>query len=143
MACGNSVMIAHARLSATYKQAKVALASCERRTSAWANKAEALVSYAKMADDDSLRPLADRIQARAVHRIRSIRIGSATRRGLHLLKLRIGCGNVSSPAQATHCRAFGEVKNAFTDLTAPHFFIPTYLKSRNRRVQHHQTFPQI
>ena len=35
----------------------------------WANKAEALASYAKMADDDSLRIMADRIQARAVRRI--------------------------------------------------------------------------
>ena len=35
----------------------------------WANKAEALASYAKMADDDSLRQMADRIQARAVRRM--------------------------------------------------------------------------
>ena len=34
----------------------------------WANKAEALASYAKMADDDSMRKMADRIQARAVRR---------------------------------------------------------------------------
>ncbi len=48
-----------------------ALASCERidECKTWANKAEALASYAKMADDDSLRLLADRIQARAVRRM--------------------------------------------------------------------------
>jgi hypothetical protein len=34
-----------------------------------ANKAEALASYAKMADDDTLRQLADGIQARAVRRM--------------------------------------------------------------------------
>lgn len=66
-----NVDIAHARLPATYEQAKLALASCERIDECWewANKAEALASYAKMADDDSLRILADRIQARAVRRM--------------------------------------------------------------------------
>lgn len=66
-----NVDIAHARLPATYEQAKVALASCERldECQEWANKAEALASYAKMADDDSLRMLADRIQSRAVNRM--------------------------------------------------------------------------
>lgn len=34
----------------------------------WANKAEALASYAKQADDDTLRKQADRIQARAIRR---------------------------------------------------------------------------
>jgi hypothetical protein len=34
----------------------------------WADKAEALASYARMADDDELRTLADRIQANAVWR---------------------------------------------------------------------------
>lgn len=63
--------IAAARLPATYEQAKVALASCASLDECqdWANKAEALASYAKMADDDSLRKLADRIQARAVRRM--------------------------------------------------------------------------
>lgn len=66
-----NVDIAHARLPATYEQAKNALASCERLDECqdWANKAEALASYAKMADDDTLRALADRIQARAVRRM--------------------------------------------------------------------------
>ena len=34
----------------------------------WADKAEALASYAKQADDDTLRKHADRIQARAIRR---------------------------------------------------------------------------
>lgn len=48
-----------------------ALASCERidECKDWADKAEALATYAKMADDDSLRMLADRIQSRAVGRM--------------------------------------------------------------------------
>jgi hypothetical protein len=63
--------IAQAQLPATYEQAKTALASCASidECQDWANKAEALASYAKMADDDSLRQLADRIQARAVRRM--------------------------------------------------------------------------
>ncbi|GAC1573012.1 MAG: hypothetical protein NVS3B5_02280 [Sphingomicrobium sp.] len=66
-----NIEIAKARLPATYEQAKVALASCANidECQDWANKAEALASYAKMADDDSLRVLADRIQARAVRRM--------------------------------------------------------------------------
>jgi len=66
-----NIEIASARLPETYEQAKIALASCERIDECWewANKAEALASYAKMADDDTLRLLADRIQARAVSRM--------------------------------------------------------------------------
>jgi hypothetical protein len=66
-----NIEIASARFPATYEQAKVALASCQKidECQTWANKAEALASYAKMADDDSLRTMADRIQARAVRRM--------------------------------------------------------------------------
>lgn len=60
----------HARLPATYEQAKVALSQCVSidECQDWADKAEALASYAKQADDDTLRKMADRIQARAVRR---------------------------------------------------------------------------
>src|SRR6185369_4811300 len=65
-----NINVARARLPETYEQAKTALSNCvsidECRD--WANKAEALASYAKQADDDTLRKLADRIQARAVRR---------------------------------------------------------------------------
>lgn len=62
--------IANARLPQTYEAAKTALAQCERidECQEWANKAEALAAYARMSDDDTLRKLADRIQARAVRR---------------------------------------------------------------------------
>jgi hypothetical protein len=64
-------MSARAHLIARTAPSFFALASCERIDECWewANKAEALASYAKMADDDSLRVLADRIQARAVRRM--------------------------------------------------------------------------
>lgn len=66
-----NIEIASARLPESYEQAKLALASCASidECNEWANKAEALASYAKMADDDSLRQLADRIQPRAVRRM--------------------------------------------------------------------------
>lgn len=59
-----------ARLPAVYESAKLALAECSRidECKDWANKAEALASYARQADDDTLRKTADRIQARAIRR---------------------------------------------------------------------------
>lgn len=59
-----------ARLPVSYEAAKNALSNCVTLDECqdWANKAEALASYAKQADDDTLRKLADRIQARAVRR---------------------------------------------------------------------------
>lgn len=64
------VDVSSARLPETYENAKNALANCVQvdECQQWANKAEALASYAKQADDDTLRKLADRIQARAVRR---------------------------------------------------------------------------
>lgn len=63
--------VANAKLPQTYESAKNALSSCASidECQDWADKAEALASYAKMADDDTLRKLADRIQARAVRRM--------------------------------------------------------------------------
>jgi hypothetical protein len=63
--------VANAKLPQTYENAKTALANCASidECQEWADKAEALASYAKMADDDTLRKLADRIQARAVRRM--------------------------------------------------------------------------
>ncbi len=65
-----NISVAHARLPQAYEQAKAALANCASidECQTWANKAEALASYAKQADDDTLRKQADRIQARAIRR---------------------------------------------------------------------------
>jgi hypothetical protein len=62
--------ISTARLPATYEAAKSALAECSRidECQKWADKAEALASYAKQARDDQMRKMADRIQARAIRR---------------------------------------------------------------------------
>jgi hypothetical protein len=62
--------ISHARLPVIYEQAKTALIECAQidECAKWANKADALASYAKQAEDSSLRKMADRIQARAIRR---------------------------------------------------------------------------
>lgn len=62
---------AHARLPETYEAAKTALATCTRidECQDWADKALALASYARQADDDTLVNHARRIQARAVRRV--------------------------------------------------------------------------
>ena len=66
----NLPSIAHAKLPGTYESARSALAKCSRidECADWANKAEALASYAKQAGDDTMRKMADRIQARAIRR---------------------------------------------------------------------------
>ena len=62
--------ISDARLPRTYEAATRALAECSRidECMEWADKAQALASYAKQAKDDQLRKMADRIQARAINR---------------------------------------------------------------------------
>jgi hypothetical protein len=64
------INIAHARLPETYASAKTALANCASidECQDWANKAEALASYARMSDDEQLENLAKRIRARAIRR---------------------------------------------------------------------------
>jgi hypothetical protein len=63
-------VIHNAKLPQSYEAAKNALAECSRidECQEWADKAEALASYAKQAKDEQLRKLADRIQARAIRR---------------------------------------------------------------------------
>jgi len=64
------IPIAKAPLPTSYDTAKQALASCASvdECKDWADKAQALASYARQADDDSLLKLATRIQARAIRR---------------------------------------------------------------------------
>ena len=62
--------ISDAALPGTYERAKEALARCHAidECKDWADKAAALASYAKQADDHSLQKLALRIQSRAIRR---------------------------------------------------------------------------
>lgn len=75
--------IRSARLPDTYVAAKNALATCERidECKEWADKAEALASYAKQAKDETMRKLADRIQARAIRRCSELLKKIPTRHG--------------------------------------------------------------
>jgi hypothetical protein len=59
-----------ARLPVTYEAAQKALAECSRvdECKEWADKAQALASYARQAKDNTLHQLALRIQARATRR---------------------------------------------------------------------------
>lgn len=66
----NLPSISAAKLPVVYTAAVNALAECSRidECQQWADKAEALASYAKQANDESMRKMADRIQARAIRR---------------------------------------------------------------------------
>jgi len=59
-----------ARLPETYEAARVALSECQQvdECKDWADKAAALASYAKQAEDDQLERMAQRIRARAIRR---------------------------------------------------------------------------
>lgn len=60
----------NAPLPQMYERAREALAECSRvdECKDWADKAQALASYARQADDDTLYKMARRIQGRAVRR---------------------------------------------------------------------------
>ena len=62
--------LAKANLPQVYQRAVAALAECERldEAASWADKAAALASYARQADDVELENMARRIRARAVRR---------------------------------------------------------------------------
>lgn len=59
-----------AKLPIVYERATQALAECSRidECKEWANKAEAIASYARQSRDETLRKMAERIQARAIRR---------------------------------------------------------------------------
>lgn len=77
----------NARLPASYEAAKQALATCEQidECVSWADKAAALASYAKMANDDELEKRSMRIRARAIRRagelLKQIEPGQGARDG--------------------------------------------------------------
>lgn len=63
--------IGRATLPVSYERAKTALAECHAidECKDWADKAAALASYAKQADDPTLHNFATRISARAIQRV--------------------------------------------------------------------------
>lgn len=62
--------VSNAQLPATYENAKTALAECSSidECKSWSDKAAALASYARQSKDDTMRKMAERIQARAIRR---------------------------------------------------------------------------
>lgn len=62
--------VANANLPQNYERAKTALAECASidECKEWADKAAALASYAKQADDKTLQKYAERVRARAANR---------------------------------------------------------------------------
>lgn len=78
---------AAASLPATYQAAKCALADCAKLDECqdWADKAAALASYAKQANDDELMKMATRIRDRAIRRagelLKQIEPGQGARDG--------------------------------------------------------------
>lgn len=66
----NIAIVRPARLPQTYEAARHALSECQNidECKDWADKAAALASYAKQAEDETLMKMAVRIKARAVRR---------------------------------------------------------------------------
>jgi hypothetical protein len=64
------ISVASASLPQTYQAAQAALAQCSQvdECKDWADKAAALASYARQADDQELERMAQRIRARAIRR---------------------------------------------------------------------------
>ncbi|MEL0030834.1 MAG: hypothetical protein VW778_08275 [Betaproteobacteria bacterium] len=84
---GELVPVCDAPLPIVYERATKALAECARidECQDWANKAKALASYARQSKDDTLRKMADRIQARAIRRcgelLKQVEAGQGARDG--------------------------------------------------------------
>jgi hypothetical protein len=95
----DKINIQTAQLPTSYENAKQALADCSSLDECkdWSDKAGALASYAKQADDDDLERYAIRIKARAI------------RRCGELLKKFDGKGaRTDKPSEGNHPRSAGE-----------------------------------
>ena len=79
-----NIDISTARLPIAYEQAKAALIRCNNIDECveWSDKAMALASYAKQADDETLERTATRIRARAIRRCGEL-LKQADGRGAH------------------------------------------------------------
>lgn len=97
----NLPSISKARLPVSYEHAKQALSNCERidECKDWADKAAALASYGKQADDETLYSMAVRIRARAVRRCGELLKEVAPAKNQHQASARTGVGT-SSRSQA-------------------------------------------
>lgn len=80
------IIASDAKLPATYEAAKTALATLAKvdECQDWADKAQAMASYARQANDDSLHKMAVRIQARAIRRCGELLAQVPEATGAHL-----------------------------------------------------------
>lgn len=96
--------VADAKLPQTYERAKTAISECSRidECKDWADKAQALASYARQAKDDSMRKMADRIQARAIRRAGELlkQVEPATGRNLPNVSKMAGPSRSEAAAEA-------------------------------------------
>jgi len=101
----------NARLPQMYEHAREALAECNRvdECKDWADKAQALASYARQANDDSLYTTARRIQGRAVRRAGEL-LKTYQADSTKNLKQHRGNGAGTSDTQRSAARAAGMSK---------------------------------
>lgn len=94
--------IPNARLPVVYERAREALSECSRvdECKDWADKALALSSYARQAQDDSLEKLAMRIRARAIRRAGELLRTFDGRDGRNLPDAKRGTGSPFSRSDA-------------------------------------------
>jgi hypothetical protein len=98
------VPVKNAKLPVNYERAREALEKCEQidECKDWADKAAAMASYAKQADDDSLFKTATRIKGRAIRRCGELLKAIEKAKPGPRPKCELGSGAVSqlSPRQA-------------------------------------------
>jgi hypothetical protein len=90
-----------ARLPINYKAAKQALAECDRvdECKTWADKAEAVATYARISSDREMELTARRIRLRAIARIGELLLQIPnTSRGLHTAGAQLKGGSLPNPA---------------------------------------------
>ena len=99
-----------AKLPASYEAARNALAQCTQidECKAWADKAEALASYARQANDEQLRKYADRIQARAINRCGELLKQIPRAKNQHDAQARAHDGAVTSRSDAARDAGLSE-----------------------------------
>lgn len=94
---GSLPAVASAPLPATYEAAKRALEQCVAldECKMWANRAEALASYARQANDDALLKMSMRVQARAIDRCGALLREIEPAANQHEARQRAGDGTVT------------------------------------------------
>lgn len=113
---------ANAKLPQTYENAKTALADCASidECQSWADKAAALASYAKQANDDELMKMATRIRDRAIRRAGELLKQIEPAKNQYDASARVGTGPSSrSDAGASAGMSDRQIKTAIRVANVP------------------------